>query len=96
MVYSSLRLSNRSPLLVWPAGCGAEGYIEVGGFVRENATALGRLVTPQITRGYLRKRKRAPRGGYTSRYFVLDNAVRLQAHQFVERRSHPRLSVTQT
>jgi hypothetical protein len=58
------------------AGCGAEGYVEVGGFVRENATALARLVTPQISKGYLRKRRAAPRGGYSFRYYVLDSAVR--------------------
>ena len=56
-------------------GCGAEGYVEVGGFVRENATALARLVTPQISKGYLRKRRAAPRGGYSFRYYVLDSAV---------------------
>jgi hypothetical protein len=58
------------------AGCGAEGYVEVGGFVRENATALARLVTPQISKGYLRKRRAATRGGYSFRYYVLDSAVR--------------------
>ena len=38
----------------------------------ENAPALARLVTPQVSKGYLRKRKRA-RGGYDSRFFVLDS-----------------------
>ena len=54
---------------------GTDGYVEVGGFVRGNAEALARLCVPLLSRGYLRKRKRGPGGGYQPRFFVLDRAA---------------------